>query len=176
MVQTLNDMLDDPDNSKSLVWARASLDLPVNLVKQNLIYIGGTMKDETPHYVKRNALISVLLIMPFFIVILTRILQKNDFSNSDVWLSSLRITLVFLPFAAFVLATYTFLKWSRDRKQTIWKSIVDVRHNWIITAVGGLALLIALFVPFHDSTHCVTGNPIRETMNISQTLQCIKNG
>ena len=176
MVQTLNDMLDDPDNSKSIVWVRASLDLPVNLIKQNVIYIGGTMKNQTPQYVKSNALISTLLIAPFFIVILTRVLQNNDFSNSDVWRSSLYITLVILPLAAFILAAYTFLKWSHDQKRSFWKNLLDIRRNWLITFVGGLALLIALFVPFHDSTHCITGDPIREARNISQTWQCIQKG
>jgi hypothetical protein len=176
MVQTLSDMLDDPDNSKSVVWARACLDLPVSLMKQNVIYVGVTMKNQTPQYVKRNALISTLLIAPFFIVILSRVLQNNDFSNSDVWRSSLYITLVFLPLAAFMLATLTFLKWSHDQKQSVWKNLLDIRRNWLITFVGGLALIIALFVPFHDSTHCITGNPIREVANISQTWQCIQKG
>jgi hypothetical protein len=176
MLQTLADMLDDPDNSKAAVWLRAILDLPLSLTKQNLMFVGGIMRNQTPHYVKRNSLLSTLLILPFFVIVFSRVLQNSHLSNNEPWKSSLYITLVFLPSAAFLLSVYTFAKWSRSRKVSIVKSLFDLRRNWMITLVGTLAFLITIFVPFHDSTHCVTGNPIREIRNPSQTWQCIWRG
>jgi hypothetical protein len=176
MLQTLADMLDDPDNSKAAVWLRAVLDLPLSLTKQNLISVGGIMKNQTPHYVKRNSLISAALVIPFFVVIASRILQNNSIVGNQVWRSSLWITVLFMPIAAFLLAAYTFLKWTKNRKISVWKGLIDFRHNWMLTTVGSLALLIAVFVPFHDSTHCVSGNPVREIRNADQTWQCVWRG
>jgi hypothetical protein len=177
ILQTLADMLDDPENSKTAVWTRTILDLPISVAKQQIIYTGGIMSNETPYYVKRNAIIGAGLITPFFVIVFSRVLQNNThISTSVVWQSSLLITLVMLPFIAFLLNLATFLKWSHQRKKTFWKSLLDFRHNWMMLAIGGLGLLIFLFVPFHDSAHCVTGNPVRELRNFSQTVRCIQNG
>jgi hypothetical protein len=173
-MQTLADMLDDPRSNRALVWTRAITDLPLSLAKQNLLYAGGIMESETPRYVKRNAAISAVLLLPFFVVVFSRIAQNNAIKSGSVWQSSLYITLVFLPLAAFVLSVFTFLKWSRARHLSPLKSLLDFRRSWLLATIGALALVITLFVPFHDSTHCITGNPIRELHNPSQTWRCIQ--
>jgi hypothetical protein len=132
------------------------------------------MTDETPHYVKRNAAISAALLLPFFVIVFSRIAQNNTVKSGSVWQSSLYITLVFLPLIAFVLTVFTFLKWSRARHLSPFRSLLDIHRSWLLVSLGALALLITLFVPFHDSTHCLTSNPIREIRNVSQTWRCIQ--
>lgn len=176
MLQTLADMLDDPTADRWSVWARTMADLPLSIGRQNLLYVGGIMKNETPHYVKRNSLISTALLVPFFVIVLSRTLQHNHLYSSYVLRSSLYITLLIMPALAFLLSAYTFIRWSRLRRISLWKSLLDVRHTWMVVSIGALALLIAIFVPFHDSVHCINGNPVREFRGWHTTVRCIRQG
>ncbi len=134
------------------------------------------MSKETPYYVKRNALISTGLIIPFFVVVFFPGILRQNMSASAAFQTSLFISLILLPSLAFVLATTTFLAWSKSDKKPLWRGLLDVRRSWLLTAVGTLALTISLFVPFHDSVHCVVGNPVRVVHNPSQTWQCVDDG
>jgi hypothetical protein len=51
--------------------------------------------------------------------------------------------------------------------------LLNIRNSWPILGVGLVALGIVGLVFFHDSARCITGNPIRELHNPSQTWQCI---
>lgn len=174
-LQTLADMLDDSENSKTVVWLTTVLDLPLSLTKQNLIYAGAIMKTETPYYVKRNAVLSATLLLPFFVIVASRTLQHNHLYSSFAWQSSLWITLLVMPIMAFLLSVYTFLKWSHGRKMPLWKSLQDIRRSWMMVGVGLLALAIAIFVPFHDVAHCVKYIKIGQDHFAQQTWHCIQN-
>lgn len=174
-MQTLADMLDDPDNSKAAIWIRAAADLPLSLFKQNLIYVGGVMNNETPEYMKRNSLISALLISPFFIFVILNSLVNHSRAFSAGWSDFFLVLILGLPALALVLSLYTLTRWMKDRKSPA-RSLVDLRRNWPALTTGALALLIVLFIPFHDSTRCVTGNPVKEARNFDQTWHCIWRG
>ncbi len=134
------------------------------------------MSNETPYYLKRNAIIGAVLLAPFFIVIASNVLSHNSLANSNGWMRFFFTLLVILPAIAFFLNAATFIKWAHERKTSFWKSLFDFSHNWPALLTAGLALLIVLFVPFHDSTHCVTGNPITELRKWHSTLHCIQTG
>ena len=178
MAQTLDDMLaDQPSQTgRLLVWLRVGLDLAVTIAGQQLMYVGGIMKNETPVYLKRNALIGAVLLVPFWIVIAVNSLNQHAVGDSTVWKRTLWVLLVILPAAAFLLNVGTFMKWAVERKVPLWKSLFDVSHNWPMLLIAGLGLAITLFVPFHDSVHCVTGNPIQELQNWHDTWRCIQKG
>jgi hypothetical protein len=176
MLLTLADMLDDKQNNKTSIWLRTTLDFPFSVTKQNVLFIGGIMAHETPNYVKRNALIGALLILPFFIFVIANSLTNHGLVISNSMKQLFLFLIVGLPAIALVLTIVTFVKWASERKAPFWKSLIDIRHNWPMAIVSALALLIVLFIPFHDSVHCVTGNPIKELRNIRQTERCILNG
>lgn len=173
MLQTLADMLDDPERPSALVWARTIIDLPLSLAHQQLSYAGGIMKNETPIYVKRNSAIAASLITPFFVLIVVNSLFHHalDFTNS--WKRLFTWLIIGLPAVALILSLVTFIKWSA-RQKSIWKSLFDFRHNWLLVIPGGLALLIVLFVPFHDSGPCLAHSPVKELRNFSNTVRCIQ--
>lgn len=67
ILQTTADMLDNAPGtaSKLAVWARIAVDVPINIAKQQLEYSGGSYMSQTPAYIKRNSLISCMLLIPF---------------------------------------------------------------------------------------------------------------
>lgn len=133
------------------------------------------MIQEIPQNLKRNAIIGVFMLVPFFVVIASNVLT-NDHLASSTSLNRVFFFLIFaLPLVAFLLNAAALLKWA-SKSRSFWKSLFDFKRNWVTIVVAGLALLIAAFVPLHDSVHCLTGNPIKELHNPRQTLQCIKNG
>jgi len=179
MLQTLADMLDDPGRSKASIWARTVLDLPVSAIYQQLSYEGGIMKNETPSYMKRSALLGSIMLLPFWAVVIINSLNNHSIPSSHDWELTYKLLLVGLPVIAFLLNIAAFWRWVATRHKlgtSYLKSLFDFRHNWTVLVVAGLGLLIALFVPFHDSVHCLTGNPVRELHNPHQTLQCILRG
>jgi hypothetical protein len=170
-------MLDNPEQNDATTWARITLDFPMSALHQQLSYTGAVMKNETPNYMKRSALAGVAMLLPFPIVIAINSLSDHTLLDSHVWKPFYLLLLVALPAVAFLLNSLTFWRWSAERRKTgtgLFRNLFDVRHNWSVVIVAMLGLLFALFIPFHDSVHCVTGNPIRELHNPHQTWQCIQ--
>jgi len=98
MLQTLADMLDDPERSKTAVWSRLTLDFPLSLLKQQLIYTGEVMAMDTPYYVKRSAVVGSALVAPFFIFLALNGIMHNRLQHSWVWNSwFLFVWLILLP-------------------------------------------------------------------------------
>ncbi len=179
MLQTLADMLDDKNSRRLQVWLRTAFDLPLSLVKQNAVYLGGIMAHQTPHYVKRNATFGALLLVPFFVVIISNILAHPSVANSKSWIRFIFVGIVVLPALAYLIAAGTFLAWARQRRRqntSFWRSLFDLRHNWPLLGVAALGFLIVAFVFGHDSVHCLTGNPLHEAQRWRQTWQCLKQG
>lgn len=180
MLQTLADMLDDAHTSehKRSIWTRTLLDLPASAMKQQLIYTGDTMSHDTPNYVKYSTLIGAALLVPFFMTVIAASID-NNLHNGVLWHYRVLFTLfVVLPAIACLLAAVAFTSWIVERhhsEQRCWlHELLDIRRNGALLAVLILGLGIVGLVFFHDSVHCVTGNPVRELHNPSQTMHCIE--
>jgi hypothetical protein len=178
MLQTLDDMLDGQSSKAGqlLVWLRVGLDLPVTITSQQLMYTGGIMKNEMPSYLKRNPLIGTALLLPFWIILAANALYPQAVGSSSDWKRTLWVLLVIFPAAACLLNLGTFLKWTTERKAPLWRSLLELHYSWPAVLLASLGLLISLFVPFHDSVHCLTGNPVHELQNWHATWQCIQRG
>ncbi len=181
MLQTLADMLDDPERRSGAVWARTVLDFPVSVINQQLSYLGETMANTTPSYIKRNALFGIWLITPFFFFIILNSLMRQRLHNSWVWHTYALFTwLILLPSLAVLFNFVAMLRWTQTRRKenkiSAWKSLTDVRHNWPALGIILVGFAILTIVFGHDSVHCVSGNPFRELHNPYQTWQCIQRG
>lgn len=177
ILQTLADMLDDEENSAARVWTRAALDLPFSIIKQNLTYEGVIMKNHTPGYVKRNSLLAAGLISPFFIIVIANSLDNHNLPTGGGWNHLLLFLILGLPALGLLLSLATFARWAAERRQakiSFWRSLFDIRRNWPLAATAGLALLIVLFIPFHDSGPCIDHNPLKTLRNFDQTMHCIQ--
>jgi hypothetical protein len=183
MQQTLADMLDDPDRAKVGVWARTIIDLPVSVAQQQCIYFGGIMTHEMPAYVKRNALVSGALLLPFTTIFIVNGVDKiiNDHQLDGSWLwhmPILAIWMLWLPLAAAIIASVSLIVFlaqrSKAQRVSWFKVSFDVSYTWPLLAVSLVGLSIVAMVFDHDSVHCVTGNPAREARNLHQTWQCIQ--
>ncbi len=184
-LQTLADMLDDaPKRTQRLaVWTRIAIDFPVTMTREQIKYTGGIMARETPHYVKRNAVLSGALLVPFFLAIganaIDKIMNGQTLYTSWPWaMPILALWVLWLPLAATVIASSSLIYYQAQRIRTAsarWgKALLEVQYSWplLIVLCSGLFILAVLFG--HDSVHCVTGNPVREFQNWHQTWRCIQ--
>lgn len=179
MLQTLADMLDDASSpaSRAAIWTRTVLDLPISLIHQQLSYASHAFAQETPSYVKRNALIAALLLVPFFVIVVANDLTAHGLYRTWLWHDHVLFAwIVALPALALGISLVTFIGWlvQNRRKQSFWRNVLDVRHSWPLLVVGVIGLGIIGLVLFHDSVHCLTGNPIREVRNPRATWHCIE--
>lgn len=182
MAQTLEDMLQDTQKplARANVYARAYTDLGVSLAVQYSLTIGGAIMNTTPTYIKKASVASIVLVLPFFVVVFSGLTQNKSFLSLPGATAYLMILLMLLPATAFIISAANYARWLSDptlqKKRSLRARITDLKHTWPILAVGCLSLAIVAFVPFHDSVHCVTGNPIRTIHNPSQTWHCVQNG
>lgn len=178
MLQTLADMLDDAPSPmhRGVVWLRTVLDLPVSLAQQQMHYAGNAFANETPRFVRRNALVSLVLFAPFVAIVIVNDATAHGLYHTWLWSVGVLLTwIIVLPALGFLLSISTLFVWlAKNHKRGILKNLSDVRHNWPMTAavLFGLGLLTLVF--FHDSVHCVTGNPVRELRNFHDTWRCIQ--
>lgn len=183
LLQTTADMLDDAPTTlaKLGIWSRIACDLPFNIARQNLEYIGGNMHHDMPHYVKRNSLLSGLLLLPFFVAIaansIDSLVHNAHLYNSWLWRSPAIVLWVFyLPAMAFIisLVTYSLFVFKDAPKNKAWfKRALDLMHSWPVLIVGIIALSILTFAEFHDSSQCIVQSPVHAVTHASQTLNCI---
>ncbi|HEY8998775.1 MAG TPA: hypothetical protein VIM53_00470 [Candidatus Saccharimonadales bacterium] len=181
MLQTLADMLDDAPtpSAKIGVWMRAIADLPLSISQQQLHYANEAFTHETAHFVKRNTIISGFLFLPFFLLVVINDATAHGLYRTWFWSFDVLLTwILLLPAAGFLLSTTTLLVWlaqnHRERQRTWIEGLRDVRHNWLMSVPILLGLAILSVVLFHDSVHCVLGNPIDEAHHWSSTLRCIQ--
>ncbi len=177
MLQTLADMIDDPSNSKTKIWMTVGFDMPISIVKQQLIFTGNIMTKEMSSYVKQIGLFSALLLLPFFCLIAINSVTANSLYNSWFWEPQvLAIWLIIMPAIALIVTTAAFIYLLSNKKRAFWKNITDVRRNWPLTIVAVLSIGIITLAFGHDSVHCVVGNPVKEFRNWQTTWTCIKQG
>jgi len=179
MLQTLADMLDDPQQSRASTWVRISLDFPLSVVKQQVTYTGEAMATTMPSYIKRNAVLGAWLVAPFFLFIILNGILGDRLYHSWFWHTRvLFIWLIVLPSLAVLFNLVSWLRWVQSRRRETKKGTVailaDVRRSWPALAMVVMGVGILGIVFFHDSVHCITGNPIRELHNPSQTWHCVQ--
>lgn len=182
LLQTTADMLDDAPNklAKLGIWSRLALDLPLNIARQNFEYLGGTMFSHTPSYIKRNSLISGVLLLPFFLAIaangLDKLINNTTLYNSWLWGRPALILWVFyLPALALMvsLVSYGIFVFRGAQKNQAWlRRALDILHSWPILIVGTIALGILVMVEFHDSAQCFVRSPLHSVAHADQTLRC----
>lgn len=182
---TTADMLDHAETSKEKVsiWTRIAFDLPINIIKQNYEYVGVSMRNTTPNYIKRNSLISSVLLLPFFLSILAntidRIVYNHNLYKSWLWHSpAIVLWALYLPALAFIisLASYTTYVFKTNDKNKTWlKRAVNIINSWPVLAAGVVALGILLMLEFHDSTQCLVRSPLHAITHASKTLNCIES-
>ncbi len=178
ILQTAADMLDNaPTNKHIRVWARIAMELPASIAHQQAAYLSDGLLHETPEYVRRNTTVSALLFAPFFVIVLINDASGHGLYHSWLWnFAVLMAWILVLPAIGFAISGLTFLSWLRSRIKrgdTLKHSLLDIRHNGAMLGLTLLGIFILGLVFFHDSVHCVTGNPVRELRNTSQTLHCI---
>ncbi|HEU4966283.1 MAG TPA: hypothetical protein VFT53_02265 [Candidatus Saccharimonadales bacterium] len=174
MLQTLADMLDYSVSAaeRRRVWIRTVLDLPLAAAQQQLITLGETMHQSA--LVKRSSIISGALLLPFFAALaanaLDKTLRNQTLYHSSLWsMPWLALWVLYLPLMAGSVAVIGIIvALLRNRSQDTL-SIV----TWPLVGIAIVALAIVGMVFFHDSVHCVTGNPVRELRNLHATLSCI---
>lgn len=182
MLQTAADMLDEAPSrlSRLAVWTHLSVDLPINISKQQLHYVGGIMQDSnTPNYVKRNSLIAGALLLPFLIAVVAnefdRVVLGHTLLDSWVWQAPvLGIWVALLPMLALLLAVASYITFVvKNRADTTFvRRIFDITHSWPVLLVGLIALGIILALSFHDSVQCWVQTPSHLISHISQATQC----
>jgi hypothetical protein len=179
MLQTLADMLDGASSSlqRSFIWLRTAIDFPISLAQQQVHYAGEALENETPHFVKRNTLIAFAFFVPFVLLVIINDATAHGLYHTWLWnVDVLTTWILVLPTLGFLVSGATLLMWlAQQQTARGWlRSMFDVRHNWpmLLEVIFGFGVIILVF--FHDSVHCVTGNPIRELHDWHTTLRCIQ--
>lgn len=181
LLQTTADMLDDAPSriTRIGIWSRVLVDLPLNVLKQQVSYAGGVMHDEMPHFVKRNGLIAGIMLLPFFTALcangLDKVLNNHTLFNSWLWHTPvLGIWVIYLPTLALLLAgtTYLIYIFKNPTKQPLIKRILDIAHSWPILLTGLVALGILFILVFHDSFQCWAQSPTYLASHLNKAWQC----
>jgi len=178
MLQTLADMLDDPEQRKFSVWARTALDLPFSIIRQQITYTGVAMTT-TPNYMKYAAHIGAWMLTPFFAIIIINSFSHQWLQRTVLWHPAFLLTwIVALPLIAAALNAAALLRWAyiqrRQNHVAPLYTLADLRRSWLALVITVAGIGIFSVALWHDSVHCVTGNPIRELHNPHQTLHCIQ--
>jgi hypothetical protein len=177
-------MLDDAYSRRNriIIMARAYIDLPITVSKQQLIYAGETMQQDIPTYIKRNTLIGGALVAPFVLSLcangIDKLAHHQTLYHSWLWRTPwLALWVLYLPMVALALAitsvAITLLCWDDKTNESAWWFAI-FRRSWPVLLIGCFALFILLVVFGHDSVHCITGNPVREMQQWHSTLHCVQ--
>jgi hypothetical protein len=162
------------------VRTRLAIDLPLNAGKQQLHYAGEIMQSEMPSYIKRNALLAGVMLLPFLAALsansFDRLINHRDLYSSWLWHAPvLRIWVIILPSLAllFMAASYiAFVIKSSSSKQSWLKRVFDFRHIWPIILPALIAFGVLFLVEFHDSGQCWVHSPGQLITHLGQAWQC----
>jgi hypothetical protein len=134
---------------------------------------------ETPQYVRRSAGISAILFIPFFLIAFTNDATAHSFYHTWLWSFDILLTwIIILPALGLIVSAITLIVWlysgSRQGLRPWYRGLVDFRHNWPMLLLTLLGASILLLVFFHDTTQCVTYNPIQAIHNPKATWHCVE--
>jgi hypothetical protein len=180
ILQTTADMLDNTPTAlgKMAIWLRIAADLPLNVCKQQLQYAGTVMHNETPTYVKRSSLVSVLLLAPFVIALVANALDKaiNNRPLYGLWLLRfplLKVWVLYFPIIALLLAVGSYITFiTHQQQQSLIHRCLDIRRTWLVIVPAILAFDILFTIVFHDSIQCWTSSPSHALTHLAQAWQC----
>lgn len=186
VLQTTADMLDDAPNtaSKLAIWTRITVDLPVNITKQQLQYSGGSYMNQTPTYIKRNSIICGVLLAPFFAALIAnsidKIVNNHTLYASWLWQSAvIRIWVLYLPEAAFLLAAVSYIvylsKNTESKHSKFLKRVLDIRRSWPILIPAMLSFGVLFVLAFHDVGQCWVQNPAHLVGHLNHAWECSVN-
>lgn len=186
ILQTTADMLDNAPNfiSKLAIWSHVAIDLPVNIAKQQLQYSGGSIMSQTPTYIKRSSLISVILLIPFFAALIAnsidKVINNHTLYGSWLWKSHvIGIWVLYLPEAAFLIAMVSYIIYlsrSTDSKHSKFlKRVLDIRQSWVILIPAFMSFGILFILAFHDVGQCWIQNPVHLVGHVNHAWSCTMN-
>jgi hypothetical protein len=184
MGTTLEDMLMAAPGTKErlIIWVGVFAELPFSIAKQQLVLAGGIMQKEMPPYIKRSALMSGVLLLPFFSAItaegISELVRSKDLYGSWAWRAPvIELWVLILPAIALAISGVAYLNWllHRPRKTSLIKRIADWRHNWPVLLAGTAAFFVLVILAGHDSVHCFQQNPLKTIRNPGATWSCINN-
>ena len=182
ILQTTDDMLSGAPNNRTRLGVKTQLaiDLSVNAGKQQLNYAGAIIQSEIPSYIKRNAVLAGIMLLPFLAALgangLDRLINNRNLYNTWLWHAQiLRIWVIILPALAFLFMAASYLAFvikSSSSKQSLIKRMFDVRHIWPIILPGVVAFGVLFLVEFHDSGQCLAYSPGHVVTHLGQAWQC----
>lgn len=180
ILQTTADMLEEATTpfGKARVWAQVMADLPENIGRQQLNYVGGIMHTETPTYLKRNSTIAGALVLPFFLIIIINSLSGHAISRTWLWHTpAMAVWLLYMPQIALLVTLVTYALYThgtgKSARQSWIKRVLDFKHTWLLILPLMAAFGILFFVGFHDSVQCwVQPNPIHAIPHVQQAWNC----
>ncbi len=183
ILQTTADMLDNAPSATSrlAIWAHVAFDLPINITKQQLQYSGGSYMNRTPTYIKRNSLISCILLIPFFAALIAnsidKVVNNSTLNNSWLWrFPAVGVWALYLPEAALLLALVSYIvylsKNTKSKHSNLLKRVIDIRRSWPILIPFFLSFGILFILAFHDVGQCWVKNPVHLVGHINQAWQC----
>lgn len=177
-LQTLADMLNEAGTpaARRSVWVRVTRDLVTFLPREYAKQLGDIMTNETPTYVQRAQLISLILLAPFVVIVLINSWANHALDNGWLWhVPVLATWLIVMPGLAVVLALGALVAWiGHDHQGGVWRSLFHRRQTWLLLAISLFGLGILALVFGHDSVHCVIQSPVQTWQHWSETWRCIR--
>lgn len=139
--------------------------IPYIVQKQLRIGIEGI--HTMPHFVKRNSIISGIMLMPFFLAVtvnfIYNVVTQGNLYSSFLWQGlMLRIWVLYLPLIALLIAvlSYAVYLFSNLVNGSFISKLTDVIHSWPLLITGVLAFAIPFVLIFHDRGRCWLRNPV----------------
>ncbi len=168
--------------ARARIWLAVVGEMPASLVVQHANVLHFALRNETPRYVKHNAIVCGLLLVPFTLAIaansISRMILGQDLNHSWLWSTpAIWLWAIWLPQAALIVAAVSWLAyiWHGSARSRLSRAF-DVRHGWPIMVSGMMAGAIIFMIFFHDSVHCWIQNPVTTVTHWQQTVLCSNGG
>lgn len=179
MLQTLADMLDDPNRSRLSVWARTAADFPISLAREQAASVN-TAIAQSPAYIRHSGMLGGVMVAPFFIIVAANALSHQALYYSVLWHTWVLFTwIIILPGLAVLLNAIALYRWMRQiaggHSSRRLRNLLMSRQGWPALSIMLIGLGILVLVFGHDSVSCIGGNPFQEISDWRGTLQCLRD-
>jgi|GEM_PF-1803502 len=179
MTRAFEDMLQDNSRilARIVLLARVVIDLPISVVKQNVVALDEAYMSDMPTYVKRNSEVSVFLLVPFAVLLIVNEVLPSVLPQTTDWIRLFQFLAAALPAVAFIFCLGTLVAWCcsvrRTHGTTLLDGLRDMKHNWPMVCLSIVSIMITSFVVGHDAVGCVQRNPIMVIRDLNTTIQCM---